>query len=449
MNVTITVGRRDPSSGDSEVPDISREQEGKQNGDEENSKVKGRQLAHPNFANIATGGKQSQSPFLVPQPLIGWKTTGFTERERGHRVNTVIACRHALRARLFVAAMKMDFARGVLRRAKLCAIAVVGLLLLIASAAIAQDQPKKSAEPVAPGETVFQTVFPSVQAAPPAPVPKTGEAQPDTALRIGSGDLIETNVYNVPDLNTKARVGSNGDIYLPLVDYVHVAGLTPEEAAGVIEKRYADGGFLKDPHVTLLVDEYESQGVSILGEVVKPGVYPALGGQRLLDLISAAGGYSDKAGHSITITHRATPDKPVTVPFSRNATDGDNNVDVWPGDMIIVHRADIVYVVGEVGRPSGFLMDTENLTVLKALALAGGTTHTAKLNGARIIRHGPNGLTEMPIELKKMLEAKAQDIPMQADDILFVPSSAVKALGGRSLDVGAQLATAASIVAIH
>jgi len=353
-----------------------------------------------------------------------------------------------------VAAMKMDFAPVSLRRLGSRAIAAFGLLLLTCPFGIAQDPPKNPPETVSPaGQTVFQTVFPPAQVTAPAPPPTAtteNNAEPaDTALRLGSGDLLETNVYNVPDLNTKARVGNNGDIYLPLVDYVHVAGLTPDEAAAVIEKRYSDGGFLKDPHVTLLVDEYESQGVSLLGEVAKPGVYPALGGQRLLDLISAAGGYTDKAGHSITITHRATPDKPVTVPFSRNATDSDNNVVVLPGDMIIVHRADIVYVVGEVGRPSGFLMDTENLTVLKALALAGGTTHTAKLNGARIIRHGPGGPTEMPLELKKMLQAKAQDIPMQADDILFVPSSAAKVLGGRSLDVGSQLAGAAAIVAIH
>ena len=91
-----------------------------------------------------------------------------------------------------------------------------------------------------------------------------------------------------------------------------------------------------------------------------------------------------------------------------------------------MHKADVVYVVGDVGRPSGFLMDSDNLTVLKAIALAGGTNRTAKLNGAKIIRKGPNGMTETPIELKKMLQAKALDMPVQADDILFVPSSSRK-----------------------
>lgn len=361
----------------------------------------------------------------------------------------------------FFAPMSNGFAMSSRRLARFRAILVTMLALLASLAGTAQNQPTNDDRPAnAAGQAPFPTVFPAVEIAPPAsptpvsaipasPAQKNDTPGLDTALRLGTGDLLDINFYNVPELNTKTRVGSNGDVYLPLVDYVHVLGLTPEEAAAVIEKRYADGGFLKDPHITLLIDEYESQGVSILGEVMKPGVYPVLGGQRLLDLIAAAGGYSEKAGRSITITHRNSPDKSFTVPLSRNATGGDNNIDVFPGDTVLVRRADIVYVVGDVGRPSGFLMDTENLTVLKAIALAGGTTRTAKLNGTRIIRRGPNGMTETPVELKRILQAKAHDIPMQADDILFVPSSAARQLAGRTFDVAAQAASAATIVAIR
>jgi polysaccharide export outer membrane protein len=94
-------------------------------------------------------------------------------------------------------------------------------------------------------------------------------------------------------------------------------------------------------------------------------------------------------------------------------------------------------------------MDNENLTVLKAIALAGGTTPNAKLNGVKIIRKGTNGMTETPVELKKILQAKAVDIPMKADDILFVPSSARKLVMTRTLDAAMQAATAVSIVAIR
>jgi polysaccharide biosynthesis/export protein len=270
-----------------------------------------------------------------------------------------------------------------------------------------------------------------------------------SALRVEAGDLVEVAVYNVPELTTKARVSSKGEIYLPLIDYVHVAGLTAEEAEGVIQKRLADGGFVKNPHVTLFVDQYASQGASILGEVARPGVYPVQGDQRLFDVISAAGGFTEKAGRSIAITHRDQPEKPITVPLSRNANDNpESNVPVLPGDTIIVRKADLVYVVGDVGRPSGFLMDGARLTVLQAIAMAGGTTRTANLDGARIIHRGTDGLSEIPVELKKILRAKAPDVTMQADDILFVPTSAAKVFAGRAVEVAMQAAAAASIVAI-
>lgn len=285
-----------------------------------------------------------------------------------------------------------------------------------------------------------------------APRSRPGENAPvqsDSLLRLEAGDLVEVGVYNVPELTTKARVSSKGDVYLPLIDYIHVAGLTAEEAEGVIQKRLSDGGFVKNPHVTLFVDQYASQGASLLGEVARPGVYPVPGQQRLFDLISAAGGLTEKAGRSITVTHRNQPGKSVTIPLSRNITDNpESNVPILPGDTIIVRKADLVYVVGDVGRPSGFLMDSGHVTVLQAIALAGGTTRTANLGGTRIIRRGPSGLTETPVELKRILRAKAPDVTMQADDILFVPTSATKVFAGRAMEAAMQAATAASIVAI-
>jgi polysaccharide export outer membrane protein len=198
------------------------------------------------------------------------------------------------------------------------------------------------------------------------------------------------------------------------------------------------------------VDEYQSQGVSVLGEVGKPGVYPALGQQRLFDMISIAGGFSDKAGRSITVTHRASPDNPDTVPLARNFSDNPHsNVAVFPGDTIVVRKADIVYVVGAVGKPSGFLMDSGTLTVLQAIALAGGTSSTARLGDARIIRKGPAGMSQTPVHLQKMLSAKAPDMPMEADDILFVPTSTGKIVAGRTLQAALQAATAVSVVAIR
>ena len=273
----------------------------------------------------------------------------------------------------------------------------------------------------------------------------------DASIRLGQGDLVEVSVYNVPELNTRARVSDSGDIDMPLVNQVHVEGLTVDEAEKVIEQRLDHGGFVRNPHVQLFVSEYTSDGTSILGEVARPGVYPVLGEQRLFNLLSAAGGLSPAAGTSITITHRAEPDKPVVVAISRNLEDHpDSNVPVYPGDTVMVRRADVIYVVGDVNRPSGFLMDNGGkLSVLQAIALAGGTTSTAKLSGVRIIRKGPQGVAEIPVSLKKMLHAKTDDLPLQANDILFVPASARKIIGGRTAEAALQMATAVSVVTLH
>ena len=312
---------------------------------------------------------------------------------------------------------------------------------------------KSAAQDQAPPETRSATSQSdkSDTRSPTPPAPEADDNGPitDSSLRLGVGDLVEISVYNVPELAAKVRVSSSGDVYLPLIDYVHLAGLTTEEAQTLVEKRLSDGGFVKNPHVAVFVDEYASQGASVLGEVSKPGVYPVLGEQRLFDLISAAGGFTDKAGRSITVTHRNQSDKPVTVPLSRNLIDSpERNIEVFPGDTVIVRKADIVYVVGDVGRPSGFLMDSGNLTVLKAIALAGGTNRTAKLNDARILRKGPTGMSETPVPLKKMLEAKAADVTMEAEDILFVPSSRGKLIAARTFEAAMQAATAVSIVAV-
>ena len=317
------------------------------------------------------------------------------------------------------------------------------LAFFMAQGLVAQNQPDSA--PKKPANEA--PAAPAAQAAEPETQAVTNLAGP---LRIGTGDLIEVGVYNVPELSTKTRVSGNGEIYLPLVDYVHVGGLTVDQAQALVQKSLSDGGFVKNPHVSVFVQEYASQGASVLGEVMKPGIYPVLGQQRLFDVISAAGGFTEKAGQSVVVTHRNQMDKPVSVPLARNATDSPaGNIPVFPGDTIVVRKADVVYVVGEVGRPSGFMMDGGHLTVLQAIALAGGTTRTAKLGGAKILRKGPAGISQTPVELKKILQAKAPDLSMQADDILFVPTSAAKAAAGRTMDAVFQTAGALSIVAVH
>jgi polysaccharide biosynthesis/export protein len=315
------------------------------------------------------------------------------------------------------------------KRTMASAVVVLAVVLAWSSALPAQETAPPANGPVSASTGTAQA--PAV-ANPTTPTPT------NNALELGPGDLVEVSVYNVPELTTKARIGANGDLYLPLIDYVHVGGLSVDEAQSVIEKRLSSGGFVKDPHVTVFVDEYASQGATLLGEVAKPGVYPVLGQQRLFDLLSVAGGLSDKAGNSVTITHRAQPDKPLTVPMARNVTEvPDSNIRIFPGDTVVVRRADIVYVVGDVQHPTGILMDKGSITVLQAIAMAGGVTKTSKLNGSRLIHKGSSGITETKIEMKKLLEAKVPDVPMSPDDILFIPSSAFR----EALHTDASIAT--------
>jgi polysaccharide export outer membrane protein len=282
------------------------------------------------------------------------------------------------------------------------------------------------------------------------PSKETASGESSPSLKLGPGDLIEVGVYNVPELTTKARIGNSGDVYLPLIDYVHVGELTVEEAQKLIEKRLEDGGFVRGAHVTIFLDESASQGVTILGEVVKPGIYPVLGDRKLYDLISAAGGFSSTAGRKVSIIRQHDASSPITVNLPRNlADDLQNNVDIVPGDTITVPRAPVIYVVGDVGRPAGLLVDNGTLTVLQALALAGGPNHTAKMGAVRIIRKGPEGMTETRVPLKKMLEAKAPDMNLQADDILFVPLSGVRMAAQEAMQTGISAATGIAVIAAH
>jgi polysaccharide export outer membrane protein len=335
-----------------------------------------------------------------------------------------------------------------------------GLAFSVAVAAQAQQPASPPAEATVPA---LPAAIPLSQAATESapnnsdhPKPAENGSSPTTSsrenssLRLGPGDLLEVGVYNVPELSAKARVGNSGDIYLPLVDYVHVGDLTVEEAQTLIEKRLVDGGFVRSAHVTIFLDESASQGVTVLGEVARPGIYPAIGERKLFDMISAAGGFTVSAGRKVSIIRFHSQSEPITVSLPRNlADDLQDDIEIFPGDTITVPRAPIIYVVGDVGHPAGLLVDNGSLTVLQALALAGGPNHTAKLGSVRIIRKGPNGMTETHVPLKRMLEAKAPDVTLQDDDILFVPLSGARVAAAQGVSAAISAATGLAILAAH
>jgi polysaccharide biosynthesis/export protein len=248
-------------------------------------------------------------------------------------------------------------------------------------------------------------------------------------LVIGEGDLLQISLYGVPDFNQHVRVDSSGEVSLPMIGSVKVLGLSTKQVEKTIEKDLKEKGYYNNPAVTVLQQEFGGQGISVLGEVTKPGVYPVLSARKLFDMISSAGGTTPKAGRDILITHRTESNQVQKVTFS-SETDKQMqaNVDVFPGDTIVVTKAPIVYVVGDVRLPGGFVVDKSNgLTILQALALAQGATTTSALNRSRLIHKTEEGPKETTIQLKKILEGKAEDLKLEADDILFIPHSAGKA----------------------
>jgi len=264
---------------------------------------------------------------------------------------------------------------------------------------------------------------------------------------LAPGDVIEFSVYGIPELTQKARINSTGVAYLPLLNEVQLAGMTTEAAQKNLEEQLVSGGFLKAPHVNLTVIEY-ANGISLLGEVARPGVYPVGGARRLYDVIASAGGLTQNAGTVVTISHPSHPDKPEAVTIARDPSKSpEGNVLVSPGDTVVVSKAGVIYVVGEVIQPSGFLMDSDgSFTVLKAIAMAHGLNRDAKKDATKLIRKGPNGLVEIPVPLSKIMSAKASDIELHPDDIVFVPNNAAKTAARRGVDTALSLITGVTLV---
>src|SRR6266702_516641 len=280
------------------------------------------------------------------------------------------------------------------------------------------------------------------------PRPLTPSGDRGFEILIGPGDLIEVSVYGAPDYIKDVRVGSTGEITLPLAGTVKVGGLTPAQAEALIAKHLSDGNFFNDPRVSVLEKEFVTQGISVLGEVQKPGVYQMHGPRKLFDALSAAGGTTPRAGNTVSLLHRTDSQKSEIVSLSYDGkSSSQSNIYVYPGDTVVVSKAGVVYVVGDVRLPGGFVMENSHMTILQAYAMAQGANSTAALDRAQLIRKaGPESHPqETLISLKKILSAKSPDFNLQPDDIVFVPTSGAKAVGRRTLEAIVQTATGMAI----
>lgn len=307
------------------------------------------------------------------------------------------------------------------------------LLVFLSMASLAQERSR-------PEE--LQASAPSVH--PGVPVSPRGTSNQE--MLIGAGDLLDISLYGVEDFKAEARVSSNQQISLPMLGAVTVGGLTTDQAQKLIAAKLVEARLYNNPQVTVFVKEYVTQGISVMGEVQKPGIYQLLGARRLYDAISAAGGMTPKAGRYVLVTHRNRPDHPIRVPVSADAQSMANNIPLEPGDTVVVSKAGLVYVVGDVRQPGGFVMENDkNITVLQAIALAQGIGPNPALNAAKLIRKTPAGPQDIPVAIKKILSAKAPDLELQADDIIFIPDSTSKSGAKRGAEAIVQMATGVAV----
>jgi polysaccharide biosynthesis/export protein len=270
-----------------------------------------------------------------------------------------------------------------------------------------------------------------------------------SAITIGPGDLLDLAVFDVPELVLKVRVDTSGVVSLPLMGDLKLAGMTVRDAQRLIARELVERQMVREPEVSLFIEEFATQGITVYGEVNAPGIYPLMGPHQLYDVISAAGGLTLKSGGSVTVLHAAQRNHPEVITLSNENPMEHADVTIYPSDKIIVSKAGVVYVLGEVNKPGAFLMeDNTSISVLKATALAGGTTKLASLKDSMILRKSSEGTVETKISLDKIYHGKATDLQLHAEDIVFVPLSNVKNYGAMGLQ-GAIQAAVYSIYAIE
>jgi len=250
-------------------------------------------------------------------------------------------------------------------------------------------------------------------------------------LKLAPGFLLSLNVLDDSDFVGTFRVDEQGDIFLPVLGTLHVADETVTEARGQIRRKLLDDRILKDPQVDLSIQEYTAPQVTIIGEVASPGKYSLLIPHSLVDVLALAGGTTITAGNEVLITHSNAGVDPVLVHYSK-ATNPDTVRDtiVKPGDTVQVKRAGIVYVLGAVNRPGGFVMQEEGtLNVLQAISLASGTSTTASTSTIYLLRRNADGtVVYIALPYKKIANGKSADMQLRATDVLYVPTSTFKAV---------------------
>jgi polysaccharide biosynthesis/export protein len=294
-------------------------------------------------------------------------------------------------------------------------------------------------------------------------VPSQGVAQ-STNYVLGPEDQVTVRIFAADDIPDKpSTIANDGTVTLPMIGQVKAAGLTVEQFQQNVTTAYKK--YFKDPQVTVTVSDYRSQPVSVAGNVTTPGVVQLRGQRNLMEVVSQAGGLRADAGDTATIT-RSLSEGPIPVQGAftdasgkysvahiniRNVMSGkdpEGNILIKPHDVVTIPRARMVYVLGNVTKPGGYVMtDNDSMSLTQAIALAGGWDHTASLNKAKVLRASASGgeREEIPANVKAIMNNKAPDVQLHPDDILYIPNSVGKQMSTRTLEAAIAVGTGVAI----
>lgn len=260
---------------------------------------------------------------------------------------------------------------------------------------------------------------------------------------IAPGQVVHVIVFNAPDFSITSRVSESGDLAFPILGSVHVEGLdsagASKQIAGELKKR----DLMIDPQITVTVDNF-STGITVLGEVRAPGIYPAPGKHLLSDVIATAGGLTANTGRVIEISNPKAPGRNEEIPWDPTMHNTSNyDRPVRPGDRVLVRACGIAYVGGHVSRPGAYsLCGSSQITMSELISLAGGVTALTSEKHTYLIRTEADGTRAVQeVNLHKVLIAKAADPVIREDDIIYVTPSTVKDVLNRAISFGQTMTT--------
>jgi len=248
---------------------------------------------------------------------------------------------------------------------------------------------------------------------------------------IGAEDLIEVSVYKLPDMNKTVRVSGEGLISLPFIGEIKAEGLTQQELEKKIKSLLSER-YITNPQITVFIKEYRSKRASVIGAVENPGSYPLIGRRTILDIISEAGGITEKAGKKLYLIRRfssGSSDESILIDLEELIEKGNPelNLPVQAGDVISIppEKFIYIYVFGAVNSPGQLeVKKSESITVLQAITKAGGLTDRAAKTRVKIIRQDETGKKRIiKVNLKDIINGKKKDIILQKDDIVIVPET--------------------------